>query len=60
MALYWFNTEWACGGLEVRASVVVSTAPIFKKFRGQHIENLRRIYGRENVRLVPITYKCRR
>lgn len=42
--LYWIDTKWACGGIEVQDKIVVSGAPIFRKFIGQSIYKLMRFY----------------
>ena len=45
MKLYWLlDTKWACAGIVSVGGVVTETAPIFQRFLGLKIENLKRIY----------------
>ena len=38
--MYWIDTGWACGGVIVENDIIVSGAPIFKRFFGQPIDSL--------------------
>ncbi len=42
--LYQIDTRWGCGGLLVVNGVVVDSAPIFWKLRGEQLSKLQRIY----------------
>ncbi len=41
---YWVDTGWGCGAMEVCGGIVVSGAPIFRRFRGQSFETITRRY----------------
>lgn len=41
--LYWYNTGYACGGLIVRAGVIVQACPIYRSLVGREVAWLR--YG---------------
>ena len=38
------DTKWACAGIVSVDGMVTETAPIFRRFLGLRIENLKRIY----------------
>ena len=44
MKLHWLlDTGWACGVIVSMDGIVIETAPIFRRFIGLRIENLKRI-----------------
>ncbi len=42
---YWFSLPWGTGALIVRDGIVRDGAPIFRKFRGQKLDEIARRYG---------------
>ena len=46
---HWFDTQWGCGGIESVDGVVVSGAPIFRRFQGARIEDLKTMYKLQPV-----------
>ena len=44
MTEYLLDTKWACGLIIVRDGIIVDGAPIFRKFFGQSIDKISKIY----------------
>lgn len=38
------DTGWACGGVRTISGIVVETPPVFRQFKGQKIEELKKAY----------------
>jgi len=45
-AWYWIDSGWGCGGVRVDGKgIVVEGAPIFWKFKGNHLQKLASYHG---------------
>ena len=46
---WWIDTKWACGGVFTKDNIVYNTCPIFYKFKGQNINQLKRSYNVKQI-----------
>ena len=50
MKSHWLlDTQWGCGGIVSVNGVIVETAPIFHRFKGARIEDLKTMYKLQPV-----------